>query len=402
MARDILQRIVDPATRADPYPVFAELRDQPVVRLDDGSVMVGGYHDIVTLLHEPRVSIDPLSRAGADPATVVSMPMMITSDPPVHDRLRGYLNRFFAPPESPRTVLDQLPFLEQVTGELLDALPDERADLVADFAYPLPVSVICHLLGVPREDEPKFRAWSSLLVGGIDKIGSGAAADVSPESQQALFELFDYLTQLLGAHRSTPSACMLARMANDKSAERLDDTSLAANGMLLLFAGHETTVNMIANGILTLLRHPDELERLRADPSRVTCLVEELLRFEPAVQYSPNHWALDDFELQGETVAKGEGVVMALAAANRDPRRFDDPDRFWPERPDNEHISFGRGLHYCFGAPLARVQLYTALNAFAQRVDDPALVADPPPYRESPVLRGPSQLDVSYAAIRGR
>jgi cytochrome P450 len=174
----------------------------------------------------------------------------------------------------------------------------------------------------------------------------------------------------------------------------------AGVGVLLLIAGHETTVNLIANGMLTLLRHPDVLARLRTDPDLAITLVEELLRYEPPVQVDPAFEALDDIEVAGITIPRGARLLLALAAANRDPSRFSDPDRFDPVRQDNAHLSFLGGIHYCFGAPLARQEAQVALSEFARRLENPRLVEDPPPYRPNAFLRGPRHLLVEIDGVR--
>jgi len=178
----------------------------------------------------------------------------------------------------------------------------------------------------------------------------------------------------------------------------MSDQDLQVTGVLLLIAGHETTVNLITNGMLTLLRNPDALARLRREPAWVVPVVEELLRLEPPVQYLPSRAALADITVDGTTIPKGSALNLLIAAANRDPDRFTGPDRFDPDRPDNQHLGFGSGLHYCFGAPLARIEVHEALAALASRLDNPRLIEDPPPYRPSPVLRGPRQLRVAYDA----
>jgi cytochrome P450 len=179
----------------------------------------------------------------------------------------------------------------------------------------------------------------------------------------------------------------------------MSQEELIGTARLLLFAGHETTVNLISNGMLTLLRHPDVLERLRHEPDLVIGTVEELLRYEPPVQLLPNRIALDDIDIAGTTVPKGSPLTLALASGDRDPRRFRDPDRFEPEREDNQHLSFGSGIHLCFGAPLARTEAQIALPELARRLENPRLVADPPPYRESSTLRGPRHLLIEFDRI---
>jgi cytochrome P450 len=194
---------------------------------------------------------------------------------------------------------------------------------------------------------------------------------------------------------------MLSAFVNDPGPEGpFTRPELMATAVLLLIAGHETTVNLITNGMLTLLRHEQALERLRREPSLMPSAVEELLRFEPPVQMLPQRTALTDVEIAGVTICKGAPLILALAAGNRDPRRFPDPDRFEPARPDNQHFGFGSGVHICFGAPLARLEAQIALAELIRRLDRPRLVQDPPPYRRSPILRGPRHLALEVEAIK--
>jgi cytochrome P450 len=211
------------------------------------------------------------------------------------------------------------------------------------------------------------------------------------------------MDRLVERRRGKPGEDLLSRMASDAGPEgRMEAPHLVATASLLLVAGHETTVNLIANGVLTLLRHREVLERLRGEPGLVVGIVEELLRYEPPVQMLSNRTTLDDVEVAGVTIPKGVLLTLALAAGNRDPERFADPDRFDPERPDNAHLGFGSGIHYCFGAPLARVEAQIALAELARRLERPRLVADPPPYRPSPILRGPRELLVEVDPSPGR
>jgi cytochrome P450 len=289
--------------------------------------------------------------------------------------------------------------LEVVTGLIDRFAHRNRVDIVDDFAYPFPVTVICRILGVPREDEPRFRVWVAAI---SETIDPRLLRD--PEYQrkrgQARAELGRYLADLADAHRRSPGDDMLSGLVTDPGPEGpMSQEELIGTARLLLFAGHETTVNLISNGMLTLLRHPDVLERLRHEPDLVIGTVEELLRYEPPVQLLPNRIALDDIDIAGTTVPKGSPLTLALASGNRDPRRFRDPDRFEPEREDNQHLGFGSGIHLCFGAPLARTETQIALPELARRLENPRLVADPPPYRDTPVLRGPRHLLVEFDRV---
>ncbi|MGH9090725.1 MAG: cytochrome P450 [Acidimicrobiales bacterium] len=400
MSSDIIKRIIDLAARADPYPVYAELYDRPVVEADNGTFVVGGYDDVWSLLHDWRLSSDPSNQTGYVPSAM-DFPLMLTVDAPQHDTLRRLATKAFGPPCAPGLVLEQEPSVVATIDELIGAFGPGQADVVDELAYPLPVSAICRLLGVPREDEPQFRAWGKALIGGLDQLGGVEDQGLVEARDSALMAMFGYLSELIARLREHPDGSMFARLALDQDQEHLDDVELAANGILLLVAGHESTVNQTANGMLTLLRWPEQLAMLRSRPERMAQVTEELLRFEPPLQYLPDRFALEDIELGGTTITKGSAVALMLAAANRDPRRFDHPDVFDPDRPDNQHLSFGGGIHYCFGAPLARIEIYRALGALVGRLVNPRLLEDPPPYRTSPVLRGPLHLRIAYDGVLG-
>ncbi|MGY1640109.1 cytochrome P450 [Geodermatophilus sp. SYSU D00703] len=410
----VFAQILDYANRADPYPLYAELRRTPVAREADGSYVVSTYREIVDLLHDPRISSDARS-ADAPAADDTDQPpglppAFIRTDPPEHDRLRRIVNRHFGPPHTPGRVDGMEPDLRRKVTGLIDGLAGRtEVDIVDQFAYPFPVTVICELLGVPREDEPRFHGWAQALVDALDP-GAGDPDEQQRRRTAATRELGLYLAGLVDAHRGSPGADLLSALATEDGPEgRLTDVELLTSAVLLLVAGHETTVNLITNGVLTLLRNPEVLERLRREPELAIHLVEELLRFEPPVQFLPNRAALDDIEIAGTTIPKGARVVLVLAAGSRDPEHVHDPERFDPDRfdPDrfglardrDQHLGFGGGVHYCFGAPLARLETQIALAELARRLVNPRLVVDPPPYRTSPVLRGPRHLPVAIDGV---
>ncbi|MGX1759596.1 cytochrome P450 [Streptomyces lydicus] len=401
MAADTLfHRITDYAHRADPYPLYAELREEGVVRDDDGSYLVGTYHEIEALLHDPRISSDRRNRTVPDAAAVAEeglSPAFIGLDDPEHHRLRSLTMRSFGPPHTPDRIAGMHDDITRIVKDLIGNFADkERIDVVDDFAYPLPVTVICRLLGVPLEDEPQFRQWSDAIVNGIDPTPGEDPEERSRAAAEARKAMGLYLGGLADQRRSHPSDDMLSAFAGDSPDGQLTPLEIMTTSVLLLIAGHETTVNLITNGILTLLRHPDQLARLRGEPALMPRAVEELLRYEPPVQMLPQRTPLADIEVAGVTIPKGAPLILMLASGNRDPRRFRDPDRFDPTREDNQHLGFGSGIHSCFGAPLARLEAQIALNELIQYLDDPRLVEDPPPYRRSPVLRGPRHLLVEY------
>ncbi|WP_327700862.1 cytochrome P450 [Streptomyces decoyicus] len=396
MAADTLfHRITDYANRADPYPLYAELREAGVARQEDGSYLVGTYHDIEALLHDPRISSDRRKRTVPDEIAEEGLPpAFIGLDDPEHHRLRGLAMRSFGPPHTPDRIDGMHDEITRIVKDLIGSFQGkERIDVVDDFAYPLPVTVICRLLGVPIEDEPRFREWSDAIVAGIDPTPGEDPTERPRAAAEARKAMGLYLGELAEKRRAHPSDDMLsAFVSGDSSEGQLTPLEIMTTSVLLLIAGHETTVNLITNGILTLLRHPDELARLRAEPALMPHAVEELLRYEPPVQMLPQRTPLADIEVAGVTIPQGAPLILLLASGNRDPLRFRDPDRFDPTREDHQHLGFGSGVHSCFGAPLARLEAQIALNELIQYLDHPRLVEDPPPYRRSPVLRGPRHL----------
>ncbi|GAA2372781.1 cytochrome P450 [Dactylosporangium salmoneum] len=398
-AATIFEQIQDYANRADPYPLYRELRKTPVVREADGTYVVSRYRDIVALLHDPRIS----SRRG-------NLQGFIETDPPEHDRVRRALNRYYGPPETPDRIDRMRPELLEIVTGLIDRLDGRtEIDIVDDFAYPLPVTAICRLLGVPLEDEPRFHVWADALVEGI---GPQAARNEQARrnADNAWADLSRYFGTLIDAHRELPGQDLLsALVTDDRTAEAMSQADLRTNASLLLFAGHETTVNLITNGMLTLLRHPAALERIREEPEFVIPTVEELLRYEPPVHLI-SRVALDDLDIAGTTVPAGAHIYLVLASGSRDPDHVADPDVFDPTRHDPErfdlhpqeaqHLGFGGSVHYCFGAPLARAETQIALTELARRLENPRLLADPPPYRSNPGLRGPRHLPIRFDRVR--
>jgi cytochrome P450 len=403
----IYEQVLDPANRANPYPLYAELRKTPVARQADGTYVVSTYHEIAALLHDPRVSSDLRNRpelGGAMPTPEDGPPGLplsfINRDPPGHDQLRGLAVRPFGPPHTPGRIEGLRPWLTEIAAGLIDKLAGKnRVDIVEDFAYPLPVTAICKILGVPLEDQPRFRRWADATIDAVDPT-TGTLEERLRRRAQVNAELGQYLNGLADAHASQPGDDLMSGLLTDTGGPGpMSREDLLATAVLLLVAGHETTVNLITNGMLTLLRHPDVLGRLNREPGMIVTLVEELLRYEPPVHILPNRTTLADIHIAGTTIPAASPLVLVLAAGNRDPGRFPDPDRFDPDRADNQHLGFGSGIHICFGAPLARTEAQVALPELARRLVKPRLVADPPPYRPNPVLRGPRHLQVEYDTV---
>ncbi|MFG2947827.1 cytochrome P450 [Streptomyces adustus] len=411
MTQDILRQIIDYSHRADPYPLYEELRKTPVYQRGDGPFVLSSYYDIRSLLHDPRISSDARnlkdtasSPLGADAQEESALPpSFLRLDPPEHDRLRRMTNRSFGPPHCPTRVNDMHGDLVEIVSGLIDGIGDpERIDLVDQFSYPFPVTVICRLLGVPREDEARFHGWADTIAAGLDPDPDAPdPAERLKVTHNARTELGMYLAGLVEERRKNPGNDMLSELATSQGPDGAMTTmELLSTAALLLIAGHETTVNLITNGMLTLLRNPGILGRLREDPKLSVNIVEELLRFEPPVQLVPQRTTLTDIEVRGITIPKGASVWLVLAAGNRDPERFDHPDRFDPDRGDIQHLGFGSGIHSCFGAPLARLEAQLALSELARRLENPRLLEDPPPYRQNAVLRGPRHLRIACDGIR--
>ncbi|MEV0128230.1 cytochrome P450 [Dactylosporangium sp. NPDC050688] len=374
----IFGAVLDPVNRHDPYPLYTSLRRTPVGREPDGTWLATTFREVTALLHDPRIS----SAFTPTDELVGLSPSFLRTDPPEHDRLRRLATRQFGPPHRPTLVADLQPSFEGIVDRLVADFPPSTVDLVDQFAYPLPVLVICELLGVPLADEPRFKAW-------IDAALSAG----QPRQTRAFRELADYLGDLVD---TGPEPGLLRSLATDDGPDgRLTRDELVSTALLLLVAGHETTVNLIANASLVLLREPRWIDRLLADPAFAVPLVEEVLRWDPPVQFLPWRTALDDIPVGGVTIPSGASITLLLAAANRDPAHVSDPDRFDPDRRQVPHLGFGDGIHYCFGAPMARLEAQVALQALAPVLARARLLEDPPEYRPSPILRGPRHLRVA-------
>ena len=410
--------------RANPYPFFDELRKTPVVRVTNDIYAVTGYEELMALAHDPRVSSDlrkghpqtARDRRIAD-ESVVGMtpeiagaygqePSFIAQDPPEHDRARRQCMRFFGPPDSPDLIPGLEPMCQRIVNELLDkATGKTRTDVVDDFAYPLPVNVICRIMGVPIEDEPQFHAWIADIAAGIFDLGpdiqTGEGQVRRAKGEAAEAEFNKYVVGLVEKAEKSPGPGMISQLVHDDGPDgRMSRSAIVNNTILLFVAGHDSTVNLISHCVLTVLRNPWSIELLRSRPELIPRAIEEVLRLQSSVQFFPTRSALADIDIAGTTIPRGSPIYLMYGAANRDPRRFPDPNTFDPRRPDNEHVGWGRGIHVCFGGPLARLEVNTAFEAFLRRVDNPRLVDDPPPYRISQVFRGPRHLLVDYDQIR--
>ncbi len=354
----------DPAFFRNPYPTFAALRSaSPVQKVPSGggrySYLVTGYAEAREAFTDPRLSKDTQRFfAGKDTGRnlhpAVSQSMLAT-DPPQHTRLRSLVTKAF----TPGAVARLRPYIASVTDELLDVwVPGVQTDAVESLAVPLPVTVICQLLGVPDADRAAARAWSSDLF----------AAGQNERIDSASHAVAGYMADLITAKRRTPDDSLLNDLIRARDGEdRLSEDELVSLAVLLLVAGHETTTNLIGNGLLALLQTPDSLHRLRDEPDLVDAAMDELLRLDSPVSMATFRFTTEAISLGGVEIPAGSPVLIAPGAANRDPARFSDPDRLDLDRDTKGHLAFGHGIHRCLGAPLARAEGEIAFRRIVAR-----------------------------------
>jgi len=394
---DIQFNPMDPEFVADPYPMYHRLRtDDPVHHSALGFWVLTRYDDVVAALRDPRLAKEAIAsfvaaRFGAPvPAMGLSR---LDRDPPDHTRLRGLVSKAF----TPRVVEGLRPRIQQIVDGLLDGVTARGSmDLIEEFAYPIPVIVICEMLGVPVEDHERFKGWSLDIARGLDLIWLGPESEVGRRSVAARQSLAEYFRGLIAQRRAAPRGDLLSGLiAAEEAGDKLNEVELLATCILLLIAGHETTVNLIGNGTLALLRHRDQLQRLQRDPGLIAGAIEELLRFDGPVQRTARIPS-EDIVIGGRTIAKGEMVMPFIGAADRDPVQFPDPDRLDIGRADNRHIAFGWGIHFCLGAPLARIEGQIAISTLVRRMPKLELATAQPEYRQSLTLRGLKALPVRF------
>jgi len=376
---------------SDPYSVHARLRAQhPVARVimpgGTPAWLVTGYAQARAALTDPRLHKLPKGWRPDPDSLVASFDLhMLNLDPPDHDRLRKLVNKAF----TARRVEELRPRITAITAALLDDMSTRReVDLLASFAFPLPITVICELLGIPVADRDQFRAWSATIV----------ADTVSPEVFQAhATAMLGYFQMLLAARRREPADDLLSALVAARDEEdRLSENELLSMAFLLLVAGHETTVNLIASGMLALLLNPGELARLRADRSLLDAAVEELLRYVNPVNNATFRFTGEPMEIGGVNIGPGEVVLVSLSGANRDPSRYADPDRLDLGRDGGGHVAFGHGIHYCLGAPLARLEAEIAFAGLLERFGSMTLAVPPDAlrWRPSTLIHGLESLPV--------
>jgi cytochrome P450 len=397
--------LFDPSFKADPYPTYARLRSSaPVYRtaLPDGRGvwLITRYEDVLAVLKDQRfvkdwrAALTPEQLAQVPPIPEVMKPLsqnMLDTDPPDHERLRALVSKAF----TPRLIERLRPRVQAISDGLLDAVQDRgEMDLIDDYAFPLPITVIAELLGVPAEDRNNFREWSDAAVSG--NASQEYMEEILIPHMQAFTE---YLRALFEEKRANPGDDLVSALVRaEEAGDRLSEDELLGMVFLLLVAGHETTVNLIGNGVLALLQHPDQLRKLKEDPSLIKPAVEELLRYDGPVETSTERFAREDVEIGGQVIPRGEMVLVVLAAADHDPQRFPDPDELDITRTDNRHLAFGKGIHHCLGAPLARMEGQIAISTLLRRMPNLRLKGSPESlsWRPGMILRGLRGLPVEF------
>lgn len=377
-------------------PVYAELRrDEPVAKvvLPSGDVgyVVSRHEDAKLVLADPRFSRAAMLAEDAPQLTVLPMPpgSLFTTDPPEHTRLRKLVTGVF----TARRIRALEPRIQELTDALLDRMADEGGplDLNQALAFPLPVQVICELLGVPFEDREQFRTWSNAIV--------SLTTHTAEEMMQQRLEMAGYLNALIERRREEGGEDLLSALitAHDEDGA-LSQGELVIMAMTLLVAGHETTVSMIGACVLTLLRHPEHLDRLVNDPSVMDGFVAELLRINPIGDGGPLRITLEDVEIAGTVIPKGSAVMAAVAGANRDPKVFDRPEEFDPYRGHNPHLAYGHGIHHCLGAALANAELRITIGSLFRRFPNLRLATDLDKLRMKPgmLVHGLEELPVDW------
>jgi cytochrome P450 len=387
---DPFARWLRPQAKADPYPLYADIRRRPLVRSGLGPWLTADHSVAESVLRDRRFSSSPVHQPGyrppeypaGDPRAELPETDLLTMDPPDHTRIR----RLVAGAFTPKAIAGLEPWIRETAGELLASADAATGfDLIDALAFPLPIAVICHLLGVPAEDQASFRTWGHAVASTLEPQTSPAAKNQSREAELALTS---YLRDLVAKRRADPDDSLLsALVAIEDDGDRLSSAELVSTALLLLVAGFETTVNLIGNGAVALLGEPEHWDRLREDPALVPAAVEELLRYDSPVQ-ATSRIATEDLDLNGTAILKGKSVVVAIGGANRDPSVFDQPDRLIIDRPNaSRHLSFSLGMHHCLGAALARLEGRIAIEEVTRRY--PRLeMAGPPVRRPLLVLRG--------------
>jgi len=395
-----LYRLLEPQVLADPYPLYERLRREDPVHWDPylHAWVVTRYADVITVLHDFSAARTPtpeqLSAIGLSkltPLARVMVKQMLFLDPPSHSRIRGLAACAF----TPARVAALKNRIQQLADELLDKVASSgRMDVLADFAEPLPAIVTSELFGVPTEFALQLKTWSAKFAEMLGNFQHNP--DRIPSMLDTIENLTEFFRKAVEDQRKKPCPGLVHSLVKaEVEGDRLTEEEIIANCIITLVGGLETTTNLIGNGMLTLLCHPDEMRRLRSDPALIVSAVEELLRFESPSQHTAR-LAPADLELGGKAIKKRQAVIAVMGAGNRDPERFADPNRLDLARQDNRHLAFGWAAHFCFGAPLARLEGQVAFATLLNRFPNISLELGPIVWRENLGLRGLTALQISW------
>jgi len=392
MTQISMRDFISQETKRNPHVFYAQLRSAEPLYYIEGlnAWLLTTYEDALFVLRDPRFTKDrnkvfpPQQDEQAANMQAIMFHNMLTTDPPDHTRLRRLVSKAF----TPRMIEQLRPRIQQIADELLDTVQEQgQMDLITDFAYPLPITVISQMLGIPTTDRKLFRTWTQMILNMQDDSATGMEA------------FLRYIINLLAEKRAHPTNDLTSNLVQvEENGDQLSENELISMIFLLILAGHETTVNLIGNGTLALLQHPDQLQLLRTDPALLPTAVEELLRYTSPVSLSDERWATEDIPLHGKIIRKGDQVSAALIAANSDGQQFSDPAVLDITRQDNQHLAFGKGIHFCLGAPLARLEGQIAFGTLLRRLPSLRLACDPAQltWNSNPMLRSMTSLPVEF------
>lgn len=395
--------LASPAFKANAHPFYARLRaEAPVSRItlpgNQTAWLITRYDDVAMALKDDRFSKDQSKQSARQPwVPDLFKPLarnMLDLDAPDHTRLRALVHKAF----TPRLIERMRERIQALTDGLLDSVEARGSmELIRDYALPIPTTIIAEMLGVPAKDRHRFHRWSAAIV------SSNPSGWRMLKAIPGVFALLKYIRKLVKVRRASPKEDLVSALVQaEEAGDSLSEDELLAMVFLLLIAGHETTVNLIGNGTLALLEHPSEMQRLRNDPALIKPAVEELLRYGSPLETATERYAREDITLAGVTIPRGELVYAVIASANRDERQFANPDSLDITRDPNKHLSFGFGVHFCLGAPLARLEGQIAMQTLLSRLSNLRLAVPPERlrWRRGRVLRGLQALPVDFAGAR--
>ncbi|MEZ4521870.1 MAG: cytochrome P450 [Thermomicrobiales bacterium] len=373
----------DPEVQANPYPIFEELRENDPVFWNGNAWLISRYEDCVSLFTDPRMSSQRIDATFAvlpedvqkelQPLREVLGDRMLLSDPPKHTRLRTLVMKAF----SAKAAAGRRDRIQMFTDRFLDQVVDRgEMDVMADFATPLPGWTIADTLGIPQDRQQDFTRWARDQVLIYDRLGAGDRVTIMRQGQASMLEMKEYLEEVIDERRRNPKEDLLTELVQaEEAGDRLTMNEMVVMVVALLIGGNNSTAHLIGNSILTLIRHPDDMARLRAEPDLIRTAVEEVMRYESPVM-TTSRIAMEDMELHGQQIKAGDNINLMIASANRDPRQFDDPDTYVINRRPNRHLTFAHGPHFCLGSALARNVSQIAVLTAIQRLDNLQLVSD--------------------------